>query len=71
MGTSLQLKNPSIGTANLVEESIRYGCIREMSKECRNCGEKLTYKEKLYGWGNTCFPCIEETASEEELYYLQ
>lgn len=37
--------------------------------ECRNCGDDLTKEERSYGWKDTCFLCIKETASEEELYY--
>ncbi len=38
---------------------------------CRNCGENiLSQKEKSYGWGDTCFDCIRETADQEELFYL-
>ena len=41
-----------------------------MSKECRNCEEELTQAEKSYGWEDTCFSCIRESASQEELFNL-
>ena len=39
--------------------------------ECRNCGDILNSEEKKYGWGDTCFPCVKESAGEEELFNLE
>jgi len=38
-----------------------------MAKECRNCGESLSKEETRYGWGDTCFICVKESASEDEI----
>ena len=41
-----------------------------MAKYCRNCEECLTTSERSYGWKDTCFDCIRETADQEELFNL-
>ena len=41
---------------------------KNTKKECRNCAEIISEEEAEYGWGDTCFICIKESASEEEIH---